>query len=619
MSNQPWGAALEPALGPCRPLPPAAVRLAGGLFSERSEATRRYLLRLDRTLLMQNHLHEAGLWPQFQDPEPQHGGWERPFSQLRGHFLGHWLSAAARFAAHGDEELRARIRAILADLERCQQANGGEWVFGIPPRYLDLLVRGQVIWAPQYTLHKTLMGLWDVWAWLGERPALELLIRAAAWFHRWIGTLDAAARDRVLDNEAGGMLEVWADLAAQTGQPEHRELVAHYYRAHLFDALKRGEDVLGDRHANAMLPEIIGALRAHEVTGDARWAGIAEGFWTLLERRGSWVTGGQSAGELWTPPGELAARLGNATQEHCVAYNLIRLAERLFQRSGEARYLDRIELLTWNGLLAQQHPRHGTPTYMLPLGPGGTKTWGSDLNHFWCCHGTQVQGNASHPERIAWATADGFAIGGWIPANLTLIHHGVTLHISIRDADADHDTFAPHLALPSARRPQQRRFAINVRASQAIACTLHLRLPGWLAAPATLLIGTDEQTVPGTGFIALSRTWQDDHLVLTLPMRLEAVPLPGDPARVAFREGPLVLAGLCSEERQLAVDAGQPGTTIESCEERRFGQWQSRWRLRDHPTGLRFLPLHEIVDETYTVYFPLADAPRASCRPPASG
>ena len=597
--------ALRHELGSCTALPLGAVTLQGGPLAERAETTRRYLQRLEPRLLLQNHLHEAGLWTQFQDPEPLHGGWERPTSQLRGHFLGHWLSASAWFAVQGDGILRAKVVWVVDELRRCQQANGDGWVFGIPPRYLDLLARGRPIWAPQYTIHKTLMGLWDAWSVLGLTTARELVVEAAAWFGRWSATHDDVVWNRILDNEAGGMLEVWTDLAEATGDPQHRALAERCFRAHLFPALQAGHNVLADRHANAMVPEVIGALRAEAVFGGERWAGVADGFAAMLARHGSWVTGGQSAGELWTPPGEMAARLGAVTQEHCVVYNLARLAELRFRRTGDPALLDQIELLTWNGMVAQQHPVHGTATYMLPLGSGGKKTWGSDINHFWCCHGTQVQAHATHTARIAWACSEGLIIGGWTPCVIRSQQQGVAIEVTVSDADADHDIFGPHHPLPPARRPCRWAFNLRVRAPSPVTFTLFLRLPAWLAGAATLVIAGESREVTGTGFVAITRQWGDEVLRIELPQRVEAVPLPGDPERVAFREGPYVLAALCDDERTLHLDCCAPDHHIVSCDERAFGQWQRRWRLRDHERGLRFIPLHEVVDETYAVYVPV--------------
>ncbi len=60
-------------------------------------------------------------------PKDIHWGWESPTCQLRGHFLGHWLSAAAFQAVNtGDREMRGKADGIVHELARCQQENGGE-------------------------------------------------------------------------------------------------------------------------------------------------------------------------------------------------------------------------------------------------------------------------------------------------------------------------------------------------------------------------------------------------------------------------------------------------------------------------------------------------------------
>ena len=54
-----------------------------------------------------------------------------------------------------------------------------------------------------------------------------------------------------------------------------------------------------------------------------------------MTERGCYCTGGQTCGEIWTPPGELAARLGDKNQEHCTVYNMMRLADYLFRWTGD--------------------------------------------------------------------------------------------------------------------------------------------------------------------------------------------------------------------------------------------------------------------------------------------
>jgi DUF1680 family protein len=205
-------------------LAPGAVTLLPGLFRQRYELNRAYLISLKSSSLLQNHYLEAGLWGPPEIPADMHGGWESPTCQLRGHFLGHWLSAAARMAATGDEELGGKAAHVVSELALCQVENGGEWVASIPERYLDWIVRGKLVWAPHYTIHKTLMGLVDMARYARSEAALAVLEKAATWFHRWTAKLARPAMDDVLDAETGGMLEVWADLYGMTGRQEHLDL-----------------------------------------------------------------------------------------------------------------------------------------------------------------------------------------------------------------------------------------------------------------------------------------------------------------------------------------------------------------------------------------------------------
>ncbi|MBP8963479.1 MAG: glycoside hydrolase family 127 protein, partial [Opitutaceae bacterium] len=162
------------------------VALLPGLFRERRELTKAYLLRLKSDDLLQNHLLEAGV--RIDKPyEQMHQGWESPHCQLRGHFAGHWLSAVAHFAAiDHDPQLSARAADVVRGLDRCQTLNGGQWVGSIPEKYFEILAAGkEPIWSPQYTVHKTLMGLFDAYRYGGDKEALATVERSADWFLAW--------------------------------------------------------------------------------------------------------------------------------------------------------------------------------------------------------------------------------------------------------------------------------------------------------------------------------------------------------------------------------------------------------------------------------------------------
>jgi DUF1680 family protein len=149
----------------------------------------------------------------------------------------------------------------VAGLARCQQENGGEWAGPIPPDYLDWAARGKPVWAPHYTVHKTLMGLLDMAALAGSAQALEVMERWARWFSRWTARFSREEMDTLLDVETGGMMEVWADLYGLTGKAEHLELMQRIRAA----AAVRG--AAGRRHPmtqpprHTTVPESHGAAR----------------------------------------------------------------------------------------------------------------------------------------------------------------------------------------------------------------------------------------------------------------------------------------------------------------------------------------------------------------------
>ncbi|MBQ2557501.1 MAG: glycoside hydrolase family 127 protein, partial [Lachnospiraceae bacterium] len=139
-----------------------SVKLTDGTLLARELRNREYLLELTNAGLLQNYYQEAGLAQNFGAKAMAHHGWEDPSCQLRGHFLGHYLSACAmRIAETGDGELKAKADAIVHELARCQEENGGQWAASIPEKYLAWIARGKQVWAPHYTVHKTFMGLVD--------------------------------------------------------------------------------------------------------------------------------------------------------------------------------------------------------------------------------------------------------------------------------------------------------------------------------------------------------------------------------------------------------------------------------------------------------------------------
>src|ERR1039457_1006466 len=67
------------------------VTLEAGPLQQARDWNRGYMLRLPNDRLLHNFRVNAGL-PSYSKPL---GGWEAPLCELRGHFVGHYLSASA--------------------------------------------------------------------------------------------------------------------------------------------------------------------------------------------------------------------------------------------------------------------------------------------------------------------------------------------------------------------------------------------------------------------------------------------------------------------------------------------------------------------------------------------
>lgn len=591
------------------------VRLLPGLFQRRMKLNEDYLMDLDPECLLQNFYIEAGIIPAggqvLPDPDKarMHWGWEAPSSQLRGHFLGHWLSAAAALCEGGGKaELKARIDFIINELARCQELNGGEWVGSIPEKYFSMMVPGRYIWSPQYTMHKTIMGLKDAYDRLGNETALRILDKLADWYVRWVKEMEKENPQAVYSGEQAGMLEVWADLYALTGEEKYSFLMRAYENNALFERLDGGGDALSDDHANASIPLAQGIGRMAEVTGEARWAERLEAFWkTAVTDRGMFATTGSNAGEFWIPPHAQGRYMGQEDQEFCTVYNMVRTAEYLFRHTGDKKYADYIERALYNGFLAQQNKETGMPTYFLPMTAGSKKKWGSRTRDFWCCFGTMVQAQTLYPELVWYRDGDaGVTVSQYIPSEAEIALAGGKVKLSQRIHMKDYNNqvlFDEH----GEGRVSRWSMRFTVQAETKETWTLRLRIPGWCCGePAVSVNGEACQVSQENGYLVLNRAWEKDEIDVFFPSRVVFEPLEGAEELVCAVDGPIVLAGLTDKDTGLKGNLADPESVLLPEMSHTYGAFvwtQNVYQTRRQQENIRMIPLYEVTNEPYTVYF----------------
>lgn len=580
------------------------VKLGPGPFRDAMEVNRRYLMSLDPDRLLHNFRFTAGL-P--SDAEPL-GGWEAPENELRGHFVGHYLSACALMGASlGDKEISARGIALVAELAKCQQPNG--YLSAFPEEFFDRLRDGRGVWAPFYTLHKIMAGLLDTSTLSGSSQALDVLRGMARWTGSWTGPLSQSHMARVLEREYGGMNEVLYNLAAVTGRSQYQSLAHRFDQEIFFAPLAEGRDELDGLHANTNIPKVIGAARRYELAGEERYQNIAGYFWDTVTSRRAYCTGGTSDDEGWHDANALSKQLGGYTHECCCTYNMLKLTRHLFGWTADPAYADYYERALFNGVLGTQHPADGQKLYYVAMESGYWKLFGEPLHSFWCCSGTGAESHAKFGDSIYFHDDDGIWVNLFIASEVEWPEQGVTLVQETRFPEDDSTTF-------------------TVRCRKPVRMAVRVRVPYWATrgGSAELNGRTLEAFAAPSSYLVLDRTWRDgDEVKVTMPMGLHVCAMPDDPTVQAFMYGPLVLAGRLGTEgltpETLRAEPTKPRAIPEYRSEpvavaplKAGGNDPSSWikpvqgkplefRTTGQERDVTLIPFNRVLDERYGIYW----------------
>jgi DUF1680 family protein len=504
------------------------VQLDGGPLQEARDWNRGYILRLPNDRLLHNFRVTARL-PTRAEPL---GGWEAPGAELRGHFVGHYLSACAMlYAATKDAEIKAKADGLIAGISQCQKAlNANGYVSAFPEELFVRLDKREKVWAPFYTLHKIMSGLLDMKQHADNDQALDILLQLAAWVDTWTAARTEEHMQEILRTEYGGMNEVLYNLAAVTGDDRWAQSGDRFTKKEFFTPLALRQDLLKGLHANTHIPQVIGAARRYELSSDARFGDVASFFWETIVESRSYVTGGSGNTESWlTNANHLALELPVSThhQECCCSYNMMKLTRHLYGWTADARYIDYYERNLFNHRLGTIQPETGLTSYFLSMSPGAWKTLCTEDETFWCCTGSALEEFAKLNDTIYYHDGDGVYVNLFVSSTLHWSERGIRLQQATRFPESDRTHF-------------------TVQASPDKAWTLHLRVPDWTTPDCVVFINGQQVSASGApgSYLGLRRVWNaGDRVEFIVPMRLTAEPLHDDPTKQAFLYGPIVLAG----------------------------------------------------------------------------
>uniref|UniRef100_M1B7U7 Uncharacterized protein n=1 Tax=Solanum tuberosum TaxID=4113 RepID=M1B7U7_SOLTU len=265
------------------------VRLeSNSMYGVAQQTNLEYLLMLDVDRLVWSFMKTAGL----EIRGKPYGGWEKPEMEVRGHFVGHYLSATAQmWASTYNDSLGEKMYAVVSALNECQEKMGTGYLSAFPSEQFDRVEAIQPVWAPYYTIHKIMAGLLDQYTLAGNPKSLNMTTWMVDYFYdRVQNVITKYTIQRhwdSLNEEFGGMNDV-------------------LYRLYRITA-----DDISNFHANTHIPIVIGSQLRYEITGDpiSKFFVSPLLFDTNLSR---------------SDPKRLASKLSKETGESCTTYNMLK-------------------------------------------------------------------------------------------------------------------------------------------------------------------------------------------------------------------------------------------------------------------------------------------------------
>src|SRR6266487_3158390 len=540
-----------------RPLPLSAVRLHAGPLKHAQELDARYLLELEPDRMLAYYRDRAGLQPK---AEP-YGGWDGDGRNLTGHIAGHYLSAVSlMWSATGDPRFKQRADYLVGELEQVQDAHGDGYLSALKGgrKAFAELARGEIRsaafdlngeWSPWYTLHKTYAGLRDAYRHTGNRTALDVEIKFAAWAEHILSRLDDAQLQHMMNTEFGGMNEVMCDLYTDTGDARWLALSYKFEHRAFLEPLERHEDDLAGTHANTQIPKILGSAARFLYTGTPADLLAAGFFWDRVVQHHSFSSGGHGKDEYFGPADELSDWIDGRTAETCNVYNMLKLTRRLFSFWPDPHYADYHERALFNHILASIDPDDGRVCYMVPVGganQGVTHEYQDMFRDFTCDVGTGMESHALHGYGIYYEAGDRLWINLYAASTAVWAAAGARLAVETDLPEGETAKVTLQLRTP-------REFTLALRRPYWAGSGFQARVNGEALVAASEPPRADDPRrrsqyrdvdLAVSSYVEVKRVWKTGDVVeVVLPKSLRLEPLPDNPRRASLLWGPLVLAG----------------------------------------------------------------------------
>jgi DUF1680 family protein len=523
------------------PFENSQVVLTSSWIKHREDINTKYLKSLDPDRLLHNFRINAGI-PSNAKPLD---GWEAPSIGIRGHFVGHYLSAVSSVVEkYNDPELSKRLKYMVSELHKCQQALGGGYLSAFPVQDFETLeTKFSGIWAPYYTYHKIMQGLLDVYVRTGNKEAYQMVTDMASFVKGRMDKLSTETIEKVLytaeanpANEAGAMNDVLYKLYKVSKNPEHLALAKIFDRDWFAKPLSENVDILSGLHSNTHLVLVNGFAQRYSITQEQKYHDAAVNFWNMLVKDHTYVNGSSSGprpnvttktsqtAEHWGIPGVLSNTLSKEIAESCVTHNTQKLTSTLFSWTPEPRFAEEYMNTFYNAVLPSQNDSTGQNVYHLPLGSPQSKQFLKD-NDFRCCNGTSIEAFSSLNSGIYYHNDHELWVNLYIPSKVTWAEKGFSLE-------------------QKGSFPTDSAVVFSVTATKEAPIAVNLFIPSW-AKNADVFINGKKQIIKTSprSYLVLKRTWKNNDVVkLVFHYGFRTETMPDNKNVFAIFYGPSLLA-----------------------------------------------------------------------------
>lgn len=511
------------------------------------------------------------------DPDQPHFFWDSDVAKvLEG--------IANSLSLHPDKELEAEYDKIIDLIASAQQPDGYLNVYFTvvePEQRWKKISETHELYCAGHLLEAAVAG----YTLLGKRKFLDVMCR----YIDYIDTVFGAEEGKLRGYPGHQELELaLIRLYEVTGNKKYADLSKFFIdergkEPHFYRDVQKHEPVYGLIEVQSHKPvreetKAVGhSVRAvymysamadqARIYNDEELFNVCEKIYRNITGKRMYITGGIGStfhGEAFTTDYDLS----NGTSmyaESCAAIGLVRFAGRMFNITGDGKYVDTVERAIFNGILSGislDGKKYFYTNYLemdenyfpYNMGASERQPW------FWCsCCPTNFCRFLPEMLQYLWSESD----------------DEVTLNIPVAN------TFAGRFGELEVQSLYPYDGAVSVTVNADGKFKLSCRIPNWCKGATFLLNGEKQEIGAQNGFVTFDREWKKgDKIEYMLPMPVEVMrsnsKVTGNNGRIALMRGPLVYAcetvdnpqGVANmiipadQEFKLADAAGLPDGTV---------------------------------------------------------